>query len=125
MSSRENFEGRTCGTTGKHPRRIAERDWRDRRDEEAGIQSVHVAPFAHVSRFTRHATVGMGEWPPHPHLLIFRRANAARFFPYRPSATLTALPISAGFFTTRTPAASKLFIFSTAVPFPPEMMAPA
>src|ERR1700704_519079 len=35
---------------------------------------------------------------------------------YRPSATLTALPISAGFFTTRTPAASRAFIFSAAAP---------
>ena len=35
---------------------IAARDWRDRRDErdEVGIQSVHVAPFSHVSRVTRH-----------------------------------------------------------------------
>lgn len=35
----------------------AERDTRDRRDErdEMGIQSIHVVPFAHVLRFTRHA----------------------------------------------------------------------
>ncbi len=29
--------------------RIAERDWLDGRDE-VGIQSIHVAPFSHVSR---------------------------------------------------------------------------
>ena len=49
---------RTCGTIGEHSRRIAERDWLDERDE-AGIQSVHVAPFSHVSRFTRH---GLWRW---------------------------------------------------------------
>jgi hypothetical protein len=35
-------------------RRIAERGWTDGRDE-VGIQSVHVAPFSHVSRFTRYS----------------------------------------------------------------------
>ena len=38
------------------PRRIAvrdTRDWRDGRDE-VEIQSVHVAPFSPISRFTRH-----------------------------------------------------------------------
>ena len=44
----------TSMTRGEHPRRIAARDWRDGRDE-AGIQSVHVAPFSHVSRFTHHS----------------------------------------------------------------------
>ena len=44
---------RTCGTTGAHSSRIAERDRLDERDE-GEIQSVHVAPFAHVSRVTRH-----------------------------------------------------------------------
>ena len=39
--------------TVEHPRWIAGRDWRDGRDER-GIQSVHVAPFSHVSRSTRH-----------------------------------------------------------------------
>ncbi|HEY6288286.1 MAG TPA: hypothetical protein VIW48_02470 [Nitrospiraceae bacterium] len=39
-------------------RRIAERDWRDGRDE-VGVQSVHGAPFSHVSRFTRH---GLWRW---------------------------------------------------------------
>jgi len=33
--------------------RRAERDWRDGRNE-AEIQAVYVAPFSHVSRFTRH-----------------------------------------------------------------------
>ncbi len=56
---------RTCGTTGKHSRRIAERDWRDRRDARVrGLKfevfgtsnhELRVAPFAHVSHFTRHA----------------------------------------------------------------------
>ena len=41
---------RMCCTTGEHSRRIAERDTQD----EVGIHSVHVAPFSHVSRFTRH-----------------------------------------------------------------------
>jgi len=44
----------TCGTIEGRSSRIAARDWRDGRDE-AEIQSVHVAPSAHVSRFTRHA----------------------------------------------------------------------
>ena len=39
--------------TSRVPRRIAERDWRDRRDE-VGIQSVHVACFSHVSQGRRH-----------------------------------------------------------------------
>src|SRR2546423_15616131 len=47
------------------------------------------------------------------------------FYTYRPSATFTAFPISAGFFTTLKPAASGAFIFYAAVPLPPEMMAPA
>ena len=34
--------------------KIAARDWRDRLDE-AGIQSIHVAPFSRVSRFTHHS----------------------------------------------------------------------
>jgi len=41
------------------------------------------------------------------------------------SASLTAVPMSAGDFTTRIPAASMAFIFSAAVPLPPAMMAPA
>ena|SRR2546427_2357961 len=47
----------TSRTTGEHSRRIAERDRLDERDgqDEVGIQSVHVAPFSHVSRFTRHS----------------------------------------------------------------------
>jgi hypothetical protein len=36
---------RASGTTDEHSRRIAERDWRDGRDE-VGIQSVHGACFA-------------------------------------------------------------------------------
>ena len=48
----------TSDTTGEHSPRIAERDWRDGRDE-VGIQSVHVAPFSHVSRFTRQ---GLWRW---------------------------------------------------------------
>jgi hypothetical protein len=36
----------------------AARDIRDERDE-VGIQSVHVAPFSHVSHFTRH---GLWRW---------------------------------------------------------------
>jgi len=36
-----------------------------------------------------------------------------------------AVPIWAGDFTTVTPAASKALILSVAVPFPPEMIAPA
>ncbi len=44
---------------------------------------------------------------------------------YRPSAALAAAPISAGFRTTRTPAASSAVIFSAAVPLPPVMIAPA
>ena len=38
---------------------------------------------------------------------------------------LIALPMSAGLFTTVTPAASSAAIFSAAVPLPPEMIAPA
>jgi hypothetical protein len=59
--ARENSMVRTCGTTGEHSRRIAERDRLDERDgqDEVGIQSVHVAPFSHVSRFTRH---GLWRW---------------------------------------------------------------
>ena len=53
MLARENFAGLRVGTRREHTPRIAERDWRDRRDK-AAIQSVHVAPFAPVSRFTRH-----------------------------------------------------------------------
>jgi hypothetical protein len=42
-----------------------------------------------------------------------------------PSASTTARPMSAGLFTTRTPAAVSAAIFSAAVPLPPEMIAPA
>ena len=48
----------TFGTRGERTRRIAERDSRDGRDE-VGIQSVYVAPFSYVSRFTRH---GLWRW---------------------------------------------------------------
>jgi len=44
---------------------------------------------------------------------------------YLPSLFLIVAPISAGLFTTLTPAASSAAIFSAAVPFPPEMIAPA
>src|SRR5262249_3124008 len=44
---------------------------------------------------------------------------------YALSSSLTAAPMSAGLFTTRTPAADSASIFSAAVPFPPAMMAPA
>ena len=54
MLARENFAGLRVGTRREHTPRIAERDWRDRRDE-AEIQSVHVAPLTHVSHFTRPA----------------------------------------------------------------------
>ena len=40
-------------------------------------------------------------------------------------ASLTASPMSAGLWTTLIPASVKAFIFSAAVPFPPEMIAPA
>ena len=36
----------------------AKRDWRDGR-EDVGIQSVHITPFSHVSRFTLH---GLWRW---------------------------------------------------------------
>ncbi len=52
---------RTSGTGGKYPRKIAEREWRDGRDE-VGIQSVHVALFSHVSRFTRHVLWGLADF---------------------------------------------------------------
>jgi hypothetical protein len=44
---------------------------------------------------------------------------------YCPRTSLTAAPISAGLLTTRTPALLRAAIFSTAVPLPPEMIAPA
>jgi hypothetical protein len=45
MLVHENFDGKyECTTEGRHCR-IAERDWRDRRDE-VGIYSVHVALHA-------------------------------------------------------------------------------
>ena len=40
---------RTCSTTGELPSRIADRD----DSNEVGIQSVRLAPFSHVSYFTR------------------------------------------------------------------------
>ena len=43
----------------------------------------------------------------------------------RASASFTAAPMSAGLFTTWTPAAVSAAIFSAAVPLPPAMMAPA
>jgi hypothetical protein len=51
MLACENFDG-------LHVWGNRTRDWRDGRDE-VGIQSVHVAPFSHVSRFTRH---GLWRW---------------------------------------------------------------
>jgi len=50
-----------------------------------------------------------------------KRYAAAR----EPRTSTMALPISAGEFTTRMPASSRAFIFSEAVPLPPEMIAPA
>ena len=54
---------RTSGTIGERSRRIAERDWRDGRDE-VEIQSVHVAPSSHVSRITRQ---GLWRWQTFQH----------------------------------------------------------
>ena len=58
---------RTSETTGEHLRRITERDWRDGRDvgwfkvrssrfSELRTPNfeLRIAPFSHVSRFTRH-----------------------------------------------------------------------
>ncbi len=53
LSACGHAQAGTFGTIEKRSRRIAEQDRRDGRDE-VGIQSVHVAPFSHVSRFTRH-----------------------------------------------------------------------
>jgi hypothetical protein len=58
MLVHENFDGKYECTTEEHCCRIAERDWRDWRDE-VGIYSVHVALFSRVSRFTRH---GLWRW---------------------------------------------------------------
>ena len=57
ISAQQNFDGLHVWENGTRLRKIAERDWRDERDEsnEVGIQSVHVAPFSHVSHFTRHS----------------------------------------------------------------------
>jgi len=46
----------TSGTRGEYSCRIAARDRRDGRDgpNEVGTQSVLVAPFSPVSRFTRY-----------------------------------------------------------------------
>ena len=57
------FEGSNVGTTVTHSCRIAERDWRDGRDE-MGIQSVHVVLFSHVSRVTRYS---LWCWRPFQH----------------------------------------------------------
>ena len=53
ISAQQNLDGLHVWDK---PSRIPERDWRDERDgsNEVGIQFVHVAPFSHVSRFTRH-----------------------------------------------------------------------
>ena len=42
-----------------------------------------------------------------------------------PKAAVTVSPIAAGDLATRMPASSMAWIFSWAVPFPPEMIAPA
>ena len=44
---------------------------------------------------------------------------------YQPVTSLSASPISARLLTVRTPAASSAANFSSAVPLPPEMIAPA
>src|SRR3954449_11681272 len=55
-----------------------------------------------------------------------RRYAGRRLEPRYPrSACLTAVPKSAGLLTTWTPALDSAVIFSAAVPFPPEMIAPA
>ena len=53
MVARENFDGPHVWDNERE-----RRDARDGRDE-VGAQSVHIAPFAHVSRFTRH---GLWRW---------------------------------------------------------------
>jgi hypothetical protein len=62
ISAQQNFDGLHVWDSRRTARRIAERDSRDGRDE-VGIQSVHVAPFPHVSRFTRH---GLWRWRTFP-----------------------------------------------------------
>ena len=53
ISAQQNFDGLHVWDSRRIARRIVERDSRDGRDE-VRIQSVNVAPFSHVSRFTRH-----------------------------------------------------------------------
>jgi hypothetical protein len=57
--ARENFNGPHVWDRGEGRR--DERDWRDERDE-VGIQSVRVAPFSLVSRFTRHGLVVLADF---------------------------------------------------------------
>jgi hypothetical protein len=61
ISAQQNFNGLHVWDCRRTARRIAERDSRDGRD--VGIQSVHVAPFSQVSRFTRH---GLWRWRTFP-----------------------------------------------------------
>ena len=58
MWARQNVTVPRVWDNRRTARRIIARDWRDGRDE-VRIQSVHVAPFSHVSRFTRH---GLWRW---------------------------------------------------------------
>src|SRR5437867_3133191 len=46
----------TCGTTVDHVPRLGAQDRRDERDapNEVGTQSIHVAPFSHISSVTLH-----------------------------------------------------------------------
>ena len=62
ISAQQKFNGLHVWNSRRTARRIAERDSRDGRDE-VGIQSVHVAPFSQVSRFTRH---GLWRWRTFP-----------------------------------------------------------
>ena len=69
--AQQNFEGphmclrraQSSGTTGEYPRRIAARDWRERARVQGpkfrvfgtSNHELRIAPFSHVSRFTRHS----------------------------------------------------------------------
>ena len=56
MPARRKANGPHVWDNRTRPRRIAVQDGRDERDgtTEMGAQCVHVAPFSHVSRVTRH-----------------------------------------------------------------------
>src|SRR5271170_8132100 len=89
-------------------------------NSKSTLQSLHSWVVCPRSLVLGRWSLVVGPWS-----IAVPSSLSAYAFAATPIAATTVSPISAGDLATRMPAASIALIFSAAVPFPPEMIAPA